>query len=147
MSEAPAIHFPTFLRYRVAGRLPLIVVLVVIMALTLDAWPRIAMLAGAAFSLLWGSALLADVRNAWRRGAWANGFDDALTSKQAALMITAAEKSFTLHLRTYTAFGMNAVLPVAVLVEKESGKRYAVKSVTSVLIAACEKSSLETMSE
>ena len=56
-------------------------------------------------------------------------------------------KRFTLHLRTYTAFGMNAVLPVAVLMENDSAKRYAVRSVTSVLIAACEKSSVETVRE
>jgi hypothetical protein len=111
--------FPSFGRYRVTHRLPAVALLALTAALT---WPRWRWVGVIALVLTLALAMLViDGMNAWRRWRWVRGFEKRIHPRALASHVGAASARFRLHVRSYQGFGVNAVLPAAVLEDVESG--------------------------
>lgn len=118
MAELPP--FPSFGRYRVTHRLPAVALLALTAALTWPRWHWVGVMALVLTLVLALPMLIIDVMNAWRRWRWRRGFEKRIHPGALASHVGAAPARFRLHVRSYQGFGVNAVLPAAVLEDVES---------------------------
>lgn len=125
--------FPSFGRYRVTHRLPALATLALIAAMTWPHWRWVGVVALMLTLALALPMLVVDGMNAWHLRMWVRRFERRIHPLSLASHVGAAPSRFRLHVRSYQGFGVNAVLPAAVLEDVESGS-FAVISPSSARI-------------
>ncbi|MDZ4401657.1 hypothetical protein [Prosthecobacter sp.] len=115
------LQFPVFGRYRVTHRLPAVALCALIAALTWSHWRWIGMSALALVLWLAVPMLVIDVVNAFQLRVWVRRFEKRIHPWNLEAYVQSQPARFRLHMRHYQGFGVNAVLPAAVLEDLESG--------------------------